>query len=98
MQGGIEACMPLRCFLVARHLPMTGLERAFSLLQGSRFRGRSGWLQSLYSLLGRGKQEEASAIVAVVKATKPVGHRDAERAGAIRRQQTAFITHEEPVL
>ena len=77
---------------------MTGLERAFSLLQGSRFRGRSGWLQSLYSLLGRGKQEEASAIVAVVKATKPVGHRDAERAGAIRRQQTAFIAHEEPVL
>jgi hypothetical protein len=77
---------------------MTGLERACSLLQGSPFRGRSGWLQSLCSLLGRGKQEEASAIVAVVKATKPVGHWDAERAGVIRRQQTAFIVHEEPVL
>ena len=69
-----------------------------SLLQGSRFRGRSGWLQKLYSLLGRGKEEEASAIVAVVKATQPVGHRSTKRAGSMRRQQTAFIVHEEPAL
>jgi hypothetical protein len=52
----------------------------------------------LYSLLGRGKEEEASAIVAVVKATKPVGHRNTQRAGSMRRQQTAFIVHEEPML
>ena len=71
-----------------------------SLLQVSRFRGRSGWLQKLYSLLGRGKleQEEASAIVAVVNATKPVGHPNTKRASAMRRQQTAFIAHEEPAL
>ena len=69
-----------------------------SLLQGSRFRGRSGWLQKLYSLLGRGKEEEASAIVAVVNATKPVGHRNTTRAGTMSRQQTAFIVHEEPAL
>ena len=69
-----------------------------SLLQGSRFRGRSGWLKNLYSLLGRGKEEEASAIVAVVKATKPVGHRSTKRASAMRRQQTGFIVHEEPAL
>ena len=69
-----------------------------SLVQGSRFRGRSGWLQKLYSLLGRGKQEEASAIVAVVNATKPVGLRNTKRADSIRRQQTAFIVHEEPAL
>ena len=69
-----------------------------SLVQGSRFRGRSGWLQKLYSLLGRGKQEEASAIVAVVNATKPVGHRNTKRASTMRRQQTAFIAHEEPAL
>jgi len=69
-----------------------------SLLQGARFRGRSGWLQKLYGLLGRGKQEEASAIVAVVKATQPVGHRSTKRAGSMRRQQTAFIVHEEPAL
>ncbi len=60
--------------------------------------GRSGWLQSLNGLLGRGKQEEALAIVAVVKATKPVGHRDTKRTSAIRRQQTASILHQEPVL
>ena len=72
--------------------------RCCSLLQGSRFRGRSGWLQKLYSLFGRGKQEEASAIVAVVKATKPVGHRNTKVAGSIRRQQTAYIVHEEPTL
>jgi hypothetical protein len=52
----------------------------------------------LYSLLGRGKQEEASAIVAVVNATKPVGHRNTKRATTMRRQQTAFIVHEEPAL
>jgi hypothetical protein len=52
----------------------------------------------LYSLLGRGKQEEASAIVAVVNATKPVGHPNTKRASAMRRQQTAFIAHEEPAL
>ena len=69
-----------------------------SLLQGSRLRGRSGWLHKLYGLLGHGKQEEASAIVAVVKATKPVGHRSTKRAGTMRRQQTAFIVHEEPAL
>ena len=68
-----------------------------SLVQGSRFRDRSGWLQKLYSLLGRGKleQEEASAIVAVVNATKPVGHGSTKRASSIRRQQTAFIVHEQ---
>ena len=70
----------------------------FSLLQGSRFRGRSGWLQKLHSLLGRGKQDEASAIVAVVNATKPVGHRSTKRESTMRRQQTAFIAHEEPML
>ncbi len=69
-----------------------------ALMQGSRFRGRSGWLQKLYSLLGRGKEEKASAIVAVVKATKPVGRRDTQHAGTMRRQQTAFIVHEEPML
>jgi hypothetical protein len=69
-----------------------------ALLQGSRFRGRSGWLQNLHRFLGRGKEEEASAIVAVVKAAKPVGHRDAKRAGTMRRQQTAFIVHQEPAL
>ena len=69
-----------------------------SLLQGSRFRGRSGWLQKLYSLLGRGKEEEASAIVAVVNATEPIGHRNTKRASAMRRQETAFIVHEAPVL
>jgi hypothetical protein len=69
-----------------------------SLLQGSRFRGRSGWLQKLYSLLGRGEEEDASAIVAVVKATKPAGHRSTKRAGSMRRQQTALIVHEEPAL
>jgi hypothetical protein len=58
----------------------------------------SGWLQKLYSLLGRGKREEASAIVAVVNATKPVGLRNTKRASSIRRQQTAFIVHEEPAL
>jgi hypothetical protein len=52
----------------------------------------------LNGLLGRGQQEEALAIVAVVKATKPVGHRDTKRASAIRRQQAASILHEEPVL
>jgi hypothetical protein len=52
----------------------------------------------LYGLLGRGKQEEALAIVAVVNATKPVGHRSTKRAGSMRRQQTAFIVHEEPEL
>ncbi len=72
---------------------MTGVD-----VQGSRFRGRSGWLQKLYGLLGRGKQEEASAIVAVVKATQPVGRRNTKRAGSMRRQQTAFIVHEEPAL
>ena len=70
----------------------------FSLLQGSRFRGRSGWLQKLYSLLGRGKEEEASAIVAIVNATKPVGYRNTKRASTMPRQQTAFIAHEEPAL
>ena len=68
-----------------------------SLLQGSRdsrYRGRSGWLQTLYRFLGRGKQEEALAIIAVNKATEPVGHRNTNRAGAMRRQQTAFIVHE----
>ena len=67
-------------------------------MQGSRVRGRSGWLQNLYRFLGRGKEEEASAIVAVVKAAKPVGHRNTHRAGTMRRQQTAFIVHEEPML
>ena len=67
-------------------------------MQGSRVRGRAGWLQKLYGLLGLGKQEEASAIVAVVKATQPVGHRSTKRAGSMRRQQTAFIVHEEPAL
>ncbi len=67
-------------------------------MQGSRSRGRSGWLQNLYRFLGRGKEEEASAIVAVVKAAKPVGHRNTHRAGTMRRQQTAFIAHEEPAL
>ncbi len=67
-------------------------------MQGSRFRGRFGWLQKLYRFLGRGKEEEASAIVAVVKAAKPVGHRNTHRAGTMRRQQTAFIVHEEPML
>ena len=76
--------------------PMTG--DMLLLLQGSRFRGRSGWLQKLYNLLGRGKQDEASAIVAVVNATKPVGHRNTQRASTMRRQQTAFIVHEEPAL
>jgi hypothetical protein len=76
---------------------MTGVDSC-ALVQGSRFRGRSGWLQKLYSLLGRGKEEEASAIVAVVRATKPVGHRDTQHAGTMRRQQTAFIVHEEPML
>jgi hypothetical protein len=52
----------------------------------------------VYRLLGRGKEEEASAIVALVKATKPVGHRDAERAGTTRRQHSALIVHEEPAL
>jgi hypothetical protein len=52
----------------------------------------------LYNLSGRRKDEEASAIVAVVKATEPVGHRNTQRAGTIRRQQTAFIVHEEPML
>ena len=69
-----------------------------SIVQGSRFRGRSGWLQKLYGLLGRGKQEEASAIVAVVKATQPVGHRNTKRESAMRRQQTALIAHEDPAL
>ena len=71
----------------------------FSLVQGgTRFRGRSGWLQKLYNLLGRGKQDEALAIVAVVDATKPVGHRNTKRASTMRRQQTAFIVHQEPAL
>jgi hypothetical protein len=52
----------------------------------------------LYSLLGRGKQEETSAIVAVVNATEPIGHRNTKRASAMRRQETAFIVHEAPVL
>ena len=69
-----------------------------ALMQGSRFRGRSGWLQNLYLFLGRGKEEQASAIVAVVKAAEPVGHRDTQHAGTMRRQQTAFIVHEEPML
>ncbi len=69
-----------------------------SLVQGARFRGRSGWPHKVYSLLGRGKEEQASAIVAVVKATEPVGHHNTQRAGPMRRQQTAFIVHEEPML
>jgi hypothetical protein len=69
-------------------------------LQGStpRFRGRFGWLKKLYGVLGRGKQEEALAIVAVVNATKPVVHRNTKRAGAWRRQQTALIVYDEPAL
>jgi hypothetical protein len=35
---------------------------------------------------------------AVVNATKPVGHRNTKRASTMRRQQTAFIVHEEPAL
>ena len=66
-----------------------------SLLQGSRFRGRSGWLQEFYRFLGRGKQDEAAAIVAVNKATEPVGHLNTIRAGAMRRQPTAYIVHEQ---
>ena len=89
--------MPLSWFRVAWHWLMTG-GRVARLVQGSRFRGRSGWLQKLYSLLGRGKQEEASAIVAVVNATKPVGQPNTKRASAMRRQQTAVIVHEEPAL
>ena len=60
----------------------------------SRYRGRSGWLQQFYRFLGRGKQEEALAIIAVNKATEPVGHRTTKRAGTMPRQQTAFIVHE----
>jgi hypothetical protein len=45
-----------------------------------------------------GKRDEASAIVAVVNATKPVGHRNADRASAMRRQHSALIVHEEPTL
>ena len=95
MEHGIKACCPSRG---SESWLADDWRTCFSLLQGSRFRGRSGWLQKLYSLLGRGKQEEASAIVAVVKATKPVGHRSTKRAGTMRRQQTAFIVHEEPAL
>ncbi len=64
----------------------------------SRRRGRSGWLRSISNLLGRSKQDEASAIVAVVNATKPVGLRNADRASAMHRQHSALIVHEEPVL
>jgi hypothetical protein len=93
MEREIEACMPLSWF------SRTALADDWrTLVQGSRFRGRSGWLQKLYSLLGRGKQEETSAIVAVVNATKPVGLRSTKRASAMRRQQSAFIVHEEPAL
>jgi hypothetical protein len=66
-------------------------------LQGSRdsrYRGRSGWLQQFYRFVGRGKQEEALAIIAVNKATEPVGHRTTKLADAMRRQQSAFIVHE----
>ena len=60
----------------------------------SRYRGRSGWPQQFYRFVGRGKQEEALAIIAVNKATEPVGHRNTKLSGAMRRQQTAFIVHE----
>ena len=72
---------------------MTGVD-TLPVLQGSRYRGRSGWLQQFYRVLGRGKQEEALAIIAVNKATEPVGHRNTKLSVAMHRQQTAFIVHE----
>ena len=58
---------------------------------------RSGWLRSLYSLFGFGKQQEAASILAAVRAAKPVGH-TRDRAGTKRWQTRGSIEHEDPAL
>jgi hypothetical protein len=68
------------------------------LLQDSRRRGRSGWIRSVKDLLGRRKQRDASSIVSVVNATKPVGHSSARSAGAAHLQPQAFVAEENLML
>jgi hypothetical protein len=61
----------------------------------SRNKPRSGWLRSLYNLLGVGKQQEAVSILAAVNAAEPVGHTRADRTGIKRSQTRGSIEREE---
>ena len=59
---------------------------------------RSGWLRSLYNLVGSGKQQEAlqaASILAAVRAAEPVRHTRADRAGTKRWQTRGSIEHED---
>ncbi len=67
-------------------------------LQDSRRRGRSGWIRSFQGLLGRRKQQDASAIVSVVNATEPVGHSSARNARSGHRHPQAYVLEDAPVL
>ena len=68
--------------------------------------GRSGWRRSFYDLFHHDRKDrEVSVIVAAVKASQPVGHRSAKRAGAwpedfgvVRLESSALILGEEPML
>ncbi len=54
-------------------------------------KGRSGWLRSLIAFFNVGKQQEAAAIVAAVKAAKPVGRRETDR----RRPMPFVVANDE---
>jgi hypothetical protein len=60
-------------------------------LQRSNRKGRPGWLRSLMEFFGVGKQQEAAAIVAAVKAVKPVGRRETDR----RMPMACVVTDDE---
>ena len=54
-------------------------------------KGRSGWLRSLIEFFRVDKHQEAAAIVAAVKAAKPVGRRETDR----RRPMALVVADDE---
>ena len=89
----ISSCMP-RC------RSRTDVMRVLlqSTTTNSRIKLRAGWLRSLFNLFGLGKQQEASSILAAVRAAEPVGHTRADRAVIKRWQTRGSIEHEDLAL
>ncbi len=92
MRGGIEARMAGPRFLAACHPHRRGA----CSLQSTML--RSGWLRSLYNLFGVGKQQEATSILAAVRAAKLVRRTRADRAGTKRLATRGSIAHEDLAL